>query len=57
MDLVFTKDKETKRKVRFTLEDGPIAGGLYVEKDKIKEVSPDGKTLTLQLKEGDDGGA
>lgn len=47
MDLVFTKDKETKRKVRFTLEEGPIVGNLYVDKDNADAVAPDGK-LTVQ---------
>ena len=31
--VVFTKDKDTKNTVRFTLQDGPITGSIYVPKD------------------------
>jgi len=33
MSITFTKDKETKTKVRFSANDGDVSGSLYVAKD------------------------
>lgn len=50
MDLVFTQDKETKKGLlRFSLNEGPIVGGVYLSKEDAKRLAPDGKiTLTLE---------
>lgn len=39
----FTRDKDTPKKVRFTLDDGPVVGNIYVAKDDVDTYSKDGK--------------
>ncbi len=34
MELVFKKDKDTQNKVRFVLQEGPVQGSIYVNKDQ-----------------------
>ena len=52
--MLFVKDKETKRKVRFTNQEGDVVGTLYVDKshelasrDSIEVEIHEGATLEL----------
>lgn len=52
MELTFTQDKETPKKVRFSLEPdngAPVSGSLYVEKAEAEKLAQDGK-LTIEIK-------
>ena len=50
MSIVFTKDKETKTKIRFSVNEGDVSGSLYVAKDSPLAQNP---TLTLELAEAE----
>lgn len=41
--LTFKRDKDGKKVVRFSLDDGPIVGNLYVKHEDIDKYSKDGK--------------
>jgi hypothetical protein len=48
MELVFTKDKETPKKVRFSLDaedGGAVSGSLYVTKDEADKIAKDDKIV------------
>jgi hypothetical protein len=52
LELKFTQDKETPKKVRFSLEPdngAPVSGSLYVEKAEAEKLAKDG-TLTIEIK-------
>jgi hypothetical protein len=48
MSITFTKDKETKTKVRFSANEGDVSGSLYVAKDS--ELAKQ-ETLILEIPE------
>lgn len=45
MQLVFKRDKDGKKVVRFSLDDGPIVGNLYVKNEDVDKYSTDGKII------------
>jgi|TARA_R110002051_G_scaffold84673_2_gene149954 hypothetical protein len=47
MEIVFTKDKETKNAIRFTAT-GDVSGSVYVQKDS--ELAK-GETITVEVLE------
>ena len=47
MEIVFTKDKETKNTIRFTAT-GDVSGSVYVQKDS--ELAK-GETITVEVLE------
>ena len=52
LELKFTQDKETPKKVRFSLEPdngAPVSGSLYVEKAEAEKLAKDG-VLTVTIK-------
>lgn len=44
--VTFTKDKDTLRHVRFTTQDGPVTGSLYVAKTDSRSKQD---TLTVEV--------
>lgn len=48
MELVFKKDKETDRKIRFNLQTGPVVGTIYVEKEKAGDRTEVKATVDLE---------
>jgi hypothetical protein len=50
MKVVFERDKDTPKKVRFSLNEGPIVGNIYVAKDDVDKYSKDGK-LEVEIPE------
>ena len=47
VNLTFSRDKQTKNKVRFTGENGVIAGSLYMGKDDAKGIDEIKATFNL----------
>lgn len=52
MELTFTQDKETDKKIRFSRnadDGGPVVGSLYVDKAEAAKLAKDGK-LIIEVK-------
>jgi hypothetical protein len=39
----FERDKDTPKKVRFTLNEGPVVGNIYVSKTEVEKYAKDDK--------------
>lgn len=47
---VFEHDKDTPKKVRFSLNEGPVVGNIYVAKEDVDQYAKDGK-IEVEVKE------